>query len=172
MKKFVVAVGASAALAVGVLTAVPASAAPQKPTKPYPDISRFAKLDFEGFQLADKPGIWFSTPSGLNCGIWDDGSTGCTGTIPGAPGGANQVGWFSGESNAHFDNTDQLRFVAGVPQRVLPADNYVEYKNAKCGVTPEGAVYCASSGNYAYSGNQFMVSTSGSWIGPQVYEKE
>ncbi|EUA74366.1 hypothetical protein I541_3743, partial [Mycobacteroides abscessus] len=90
--------GAVAGLAISAGAALPAAADPQK--NPYPDTSKYAKLDFEGFRIADKPGLWFSTPFGLDLGIWEDSSFGCTGTIPGAPGGANQIGWFRGDSSA------------------------------------------------------------------------
>ncbi len=135
----------------------PASA--DKP--PYPDISRYAKVDFESFQIAQKPGVWFSTPFGLDCGIWDDTSFGCTGVIPGSPAGTNQIGWFTGDSAAHFDNTGQPRFDSGQAQKVLPADSYLEYKGTRCATTPDNAVYC-TGGRY---GTQFMVSPTNSWLG-------
>lgn len=129
-------------------------------TPPYPDTSRYAKLDFEGFKLADKPGVWFATPFGLNCGIWDDGSFGCTGNIPGAPPGTNQIGWFTDDSTPHFDNTDTPRFSAGSPQRVLPANNYIEYNGTSCATTPDNSVYC----NHNWLA-KFMISPSQSWLG-------
>lgn len=91
MKRVVVAAGVCAAVSGAVLAGrAPASA--DAPKKPYPDVSRYAKLDFEGFQIDGKPGVWFSSPTGLNCGIWDEGSFGCTEPIPGAPAGTNQIG--------------------------------------------------------------------------------
>lgn len=155
MKRLIVLAGVIAGLA-PVALAAPASA----DSAPYPDISHYAKLDFEGFKIADKPGVWFSTPTGLNCGIWDDGSFGCTGNIPGAPPGTNQIGWFSGDSSAHFDNTDQPRFNAGSPQRVLPANNYIAYNGTSCATTPDNSVYCNHS-----SYQRFLISPTNSWLG-------
>ncbi|AMU71070.1 hypothetical protein PP298_12975 [Mycobacteroides abscessus] len=157
--------GAVAGLAISAGAALPAAADPQK--NPYPDTSKYAKLDFEGFRIADKPGLWFSTPFGLDCGIWEDSSFGCTGTIPGAPGGANQIGWFRGDSAAHFDNTAQLRFSSGQAQRVLPANNYIELGSTRCATTPDNNVYCTGGSNYASYTNQFMVSAGKTWLGAQ-----
>ncbi|MEZ0365270.1 hypothetical protein ACAG26_16440 [Mycobacterium sp. pUA109] len=154
MNRWIGLAGVVAGLSVGV--AAPASADPP----PYPDISRYAKVDFEGFKIANQPGVWFSSPFGLNCGIWDDSSFGCTGNIPGSPAGTNQIGWFSGDSAAHFDNTDQPRFSAGSAQRVLPANNYLEYSGSRCATTPDNAVYCVRYGN-----DKFMVSPTQSWLG-------
>lgn len=159
--------GTVAGLTMAVTAAAPALADP--PKNPYPDTSKYAKLDFEGFRVADKPGLWFSTPFGLNCGIWEDGSFGCTGAIPGSPAGTNQVGWFSGDSAAHFDNTEQLRFSAGQPQRVLPANNYIELAGTRCATTPDNNVYCTRYGasSYASYTDQFMVSSTKTWLGSQ-----
>lgn len=156
--------GAVAGLAISVGAALPAAADPQK--NPYPDTSKYAKLDFEGFRIADKPGLWFSTPFGLDCGIWEDSSFGCTGTIPGAR--RRQPDWLvQGDSSAHFDNTGQPRFSSGQAQRVLPANNYIELGSTRCATTPENNVYCTGGGNYASYTNQFMVSPGKTWLGAQ-----
>lgn len=66
---------------------------------PYPDVNnatKFRQADFEQFLRDDTDGAWFSTPRGLNCAIWIDGSFGCNGSFPGAPAGTNQVAWFPG----------------------------------------------------------------------------
>jgi hypothetical protein len=100
----------------------------------------------------------------LDCGIWDDSSFGCTGAIPGSPNGTNQIGWFAGDGAAHFDNTTQPRFSSGQAQRVLPANNYIEYKNVRCATTPDNGVYCIS-GYYPSTASQFLVNPTGSWLG-------
>ena len=158
MKHVAAAVGACAGVLVAMAAAVPALADP--PKNPYPDTSRYSKLDFEGFQIPRQPGVWFSTPFGLNCGIWDDGSFGCTGAIPGAPAGTNQVGWFTNDEAPHFDNTNQPRFTAGTSQRVLPPNNYIEYAGTDCATTPDNSVYC-SRGYYS----KFMISPTNTWVG-------
>ncbi len=150
---------ASVGLVAGVAALGWAPAAQADPP-PYPDIGRYAKLDFEGFTLAKQPGIWFASPTGLNCGIWDNGSFGCTGPIPGSPAGTNQVGWFPGDAMPHFDETDQPRFAAGTPQRVLPVNNYLEYQGTRCATTPADGVYCTRNGPAS-----FLVTPEDSWLG-------
>ncbi|ODR07811.1 hypothetical protein BHQ15_10255 [Mycolicibacillus koreensis] len=150
---------AGAGLAAG-MAAVGWLPAAQADPPPYPDISRYAKLDFEGFKLDNQPGIWFSSPTGLPCGIWDNGSFGCTGPIPGSPAGTNQVGWFPGDGLPHFDQTDQPRFAAGGPQRVLPANNYLEYHGVRCATTPDNGVYCTRNAPVS-----FLVTPQDSWLG-------
>lgn len=76
---------------------------------PYPDVNnatKFKQADFEQFLRDDTDGAWFSTPRGLTCAIWIDGSFGCNGSFPGAPAGTNQVAWFPGDWRAHFDTTN------------------------------------------------------------------
>ena len=131
-----------------------AVAKPDEPKSPYPDITRYVKQDFEGYRVAGQRGVWFSTPSGLDCGIWEDGSFGCTGAIPDSPAGTNQIGWFTGDNAPHFDNTKQLRFSNedGEAQRVLPASNYLELGDSKCATTPDGGVFCTRN-----SYTQFLI---------------
>lgn len=161
------------AMVFGMLTlfagsAFPASADPAK--SPYPDISRYAKLDFEAFRLGqDNDNVWFRSPSGLNCGIWGDGSFGCTGSIPGAPAGTNQIGSFPEDDQPHFDSTQQPRFVNpnGLPQRVLPRDRYIRLGETVCAVTDNDSVYCSgkSPSTYPYDRNQFLVGPASTYLG-------
>ena len=156
--KFSVVGGVCAGLIAGVVSAPLVLADP--PKSPYPDTSKYAKLDLERFKLADQPGVWFSAPFGLDCGIWDNGNFGCTGSIPGAPAGTNQIGWFTGDSAPHFDNTGQARFTSGQPQRVLPSNNYIEYAGTTCATTPQAQVFCTRG--YA---TKFMISATQTWLG-------
>lgn len=135
-------------IAVGIALGIAAPAIAD-PVKPYPDLSAYTKLDWMGFQAEDNPGVWFSTPTGLNCGIWTDGSYGCNGALPG---GGNQVAWFPGDDAVHVDATDQPAFVAGVAHKLLPPKSYVVYRGVKCGVTQGNDLYCSSS-----SVHDFMV---------------
>ncbi|MEU9806950.1 hypothetical protein [Mycobacterium sp. NPDC050853] len=156
------------------------AAANAEPPSPYPDISRYAKVDFESYRLPpNDDGFWFSTPGGLNCGIWADGSFGCTGAIPGAPAGANQIGWFRGDGQPHFDETQQPRFTnpGGLVQRVIPRNSYIAVNQGTgngdtttCAVTDTNGVYCFKSGTWkgaggAYSATRFIVSPPVTHIG-------
>jgi len=64
------------------------------PPSPFPDanlILRYYDLvRYDDYFTDSVGGVWFSTPLGLNCGIWDRGSFGCTGDIRGAPAGYEQ----------------------------------------------------------------------------------
>ncbi|TDZ44594.1 hypothetical protein CCUG63695_04653 [Mycobacteroides franklinii] len=171
---------AAGALAVGGLLGVPVSANAEPAKSPYPDISRYAKVDFESYRLSpNDDDFWFSTPAGLNCGIWADGSFGCTGSIPGAPAGTNQIGWFNGDSLPHFDQTQQPRFTnpGGLAQRVIARDNYIAVvqgtgtgDTTTCAVTDSDSVYCFKSGTWkgaggAYAAVRFIVGPSVTYIG-------
>lgn len=118
--------------------AVPVIAAPPA----YPDIAGYNIWDARGYVVAEHSGVWFSSPWGLNCGIWDEGDFGCTGIIPGAPTNANQIGWFDGDSAVHYDTTQELRFYTGQPQRPLLARTVIEYRGTTCATTPDMSVYC------------------------------
>lgn len=172
---------AAGVLAMGITVIPPAQA---DPPSPYPDISRYAKFDTEAFRLGqDQDNVWFRSPRGLDCGIWADGSFGCTGAIPGAPAGTNQVGWFRGDfavNPVHFDETQQPRFInpGGLPQRVLPRNSYIavtdKTENADtttCAVTGDDGVYCFKTGTWkgaggAYWGARFLVGPTSSYLGP------
>jgi hypothetical protein len=165
-RRLIVVLGLACAAALP--AAGPAVADPPK-SDPYPDISRYVKLDSEGFALDGQPGVWFSTPTGLNCGITDGpgyGSFGCTGPIPGAPAGTNQIAWFSGDGDPRFDITGHPVFSAGVPQRVLPPGSYIDYQYSRCAVTPDNGVYC-DGGKYPYATGRFLVTPTASWLGEQ-----
>lgn len=140
---------------------------------PYPDISRYAKLDFEEFRLgAPAPegtgDLWFSTPQGLNCAILDGGSSfGCNGPIPGAPAGTNQIGSFPGDQQSHYDNTERPRFTnpGGLPQRLLPPQRYIQSGVVTCAVTDTKSVYCRGLSYSVDDTNQFLVGAGSSRLG-------
>lgn len=78
------------ALALGLMGGSPMSALADPDISadpnPYPDVNnatKFRQADFEQFLRDDTDGAWFSTPRGLNCAIWIDGSFGCNGSFPG-----------------------------------------------------------------------------------------
>lgn len=174
LKEWVVAVSAIAA---GGLLGMSVVANAEPPKSPYPDLGRYAKVDFESYRLSpDDDDYWFSTSAGLNCGIWADGSFGCTGAIPGAPAGANQIGWFQGDWQPHFDETQQPRFVnpQGRAQQVIPRQSYIVVNQSAasvtCAVTDADGVYCfktgfGKGGSGAYAAARFIVSPPVTYIG-------
>src|SRR5882757_3596724 len=111
-------VGFLACALIGVGIAAPASAVPAQ--SPYPDTTQYKRVvDFEKFKVTDEDGIWFTTLTGLYCGIGEDGSYGCSGDLPGAPSGENEVGWFPGDPFPRLYHTDEPRFASGSRQTVL-----------------------------------------------------
>jgi hypothetical protein len=143
--------------------AIPGHADPAvAPTSPFPEMSRisawYKQLEPDQFFIPDKPGVWFLSPSGLNCGIWVWGSFGCTGEIPGAPEGDNHIAWFNGNRGVHHGWTAAIQFPAGQAQRALPPGSYVTYESTTCAVTPDNNTFCAH-GEF-----KFLTTSAGTWF--------
>jgi hypothetical protein len=141
--RWLVAIGSAIGLAFA--SAIPGHAEPIADVpNPYPDMSLvtawYDQHQPDEFFLPDRPGVWFLTPSGINCGIWTWGSFGCVGNIPGA--GNNHIAWFNGNRAVHYGWTASIGFPAGQAQRPLPPRSYVTYESTTCAVTPEGNTYC------------------------------
>jgi hypothetical protein len=124
---------------------IPAHAEPD-PDNPYPDMKLVAAwynpLAAEEFFIPEARGVWFVSPSGLNCGIWTWGSFGCAGAIPGAPPGIDRIAWYNGNRAVHYGWTAAIGFPAGQAQRPLPPNSYVTYESTTCVVTTENNLYC------------------------------
>jgi hypothetical protein len=156
--------GLLAGVAVGVGAAAPASAVPTQ--NPYPDITQFERVvDLEKFKVTDKEGIWFSTPVGQYCGIGDDGGYGCSGVLPGAPPGVNEVAWFPGDPFPRLYHTDEPRFASGAGQSIINHRTFVEFRGSRCGVTENSAIYCMHGDD---PNSQIMVTTGMTWRGPDA----
>jgi hypothetical protein len=156
--------GLLAGIAVGVGAAAPAAAVPTE--RPYPDITQFKRvIDLEKFKVIDKEGIWFSTPVGQHCGIADDGSYGCSGDLPGAPPGENEVAWFPGDPSPRLYHTDEPRFDSGTGQSIINMRTYVEFRGSRCGVTENSAIYCMHGDD---PNSQIMVTTGMTLRGPDA----
>ncbi|WP_273735261.1 hypothetical protein [Mycolicibacterium septicum] len=114
---------------------------------PYPEMTHitgwYSEHPPEEFFIPDHPGVWFLTPSGMNCGIWDRGGFGCTGDIPGAPPGTNAIAWLNGNRAVHYGWTAAIQFPPGQGQRPLPPRSYVTYNSTTCAITPDGNTFCA-----------------------------
>jgi len=141
--RWLVVVASAIGLAFG--SAIPVRAEPPGDVpNPFPDRSLitawYTQLQPDEFFLPDRPGVWFLTPFGLNCGIWTWGSFGCTGDIPGA--GNNHIAWYNGNRAVHYGWTAAVQFPAGQAQRPLPPRSYVTYESTTCAVTPDSNTYC------------------------------
>jgi hypothetical protein len=118
----------------------------------------YTPLTPDEFFIPDQPGVWFLSPSGLNCGIWVWGSFGCTGDIPGAPPGDNHIAWFNGNRAVHHGPTAAIQFPAGQAVRTLPTRSYVTYESTTCATTPDSNTYCAH-GEF-----KFLITPQGTWL--------
>lgn len=146
-----------------VATAIPGHAEPPGgPVNPFPEMAQitafYNELPPDRFFIPDHPGVWFLSPSGLNCGIWIWGSFGCAGDIPGAPAGDNHIAWFNGNRGVHHGWTAAVQYPAGQAQQTLPPRSYVTFESTTCAITPDGNVYC-THGEF-----KFLTTPQGTWF--------
>jgi hypothetical protein len=132
------------------------------PADPFPDMSHvsawYDEIEPDHFFIPDHPGVWFLTPGGLNCGIWDKGSFGCAGDIPGAPPGTDHIAWFNGNRSVHYGWTAGIQFPAGQADQTLPPRSYVTYNSTTCAIKPDGSAYCGH-GEF-----KFLMTQVGTWF--------
>lgn len=149
--------------------ATPAGAAPPDTDGygPFPDealiTAWYDRVAPEDLFIPGASGVWFLTPSGLNCGIWTWGSVGCTGDIPGLPPGEHHIAWFNGNRSVHHGLTAAMQFPGGQAQRTLQPRSYVTYATpgageTTCAVTPEGNTYCG------HGMFKFLTTPQGTWF--------
>lgn len=133
-------------LAFGTLPAGHADPAGDAPASPFPTVEHimdwYIRQEPEKFFIPDHPGVWFLSPAGHNCGIWDKGSFGCAGDIPGAPPESNHIAWFNGNRAVHHGWTAAIQFPPGQADQPLPPRSYVTYNSTTCAITPNGSTYC------------------------------
>jgi hypothetical protein len=158
--RWAVMIGSAIALVLG--TAIPGRADPagESAGSPFPDMAYitawYTQRDPDEFLTPT--GVWFSTPSGLTCGIWAWGSFGCIGDIPGAPPGDDHIAWFNGNRAVHHGWTAAIQFPAGQAERTLPPRSYVTYNSTTCAITPDSNTYCGH-GEF-----KFLITPQGTWI--------
>jgi hypothetical protein len=144
--RWLVAIGSAIVLTLADAIPVHADPPPAAPGSPFPDVSVIAQyytqLQPEEFFIPSHPGVWFLSPSGLNCGIWDRGGFGCSGDYPGAPPGDDHIAWFNGNRDMHHGWTAAIQFPPGQAQRPLPPLSYVNYNSTTCAVTADSNTYC------------------------------
>jgi hypothetical protein len=132
------------------------------PVSPFPEMSHiavwFTQLDPEQFFIPDQPGVWFLSPSGLNCGIWHWGSFGCAGDIPGAPPDVHDIGWFNGNRAVHYGWTAAIQFPPGQALQTLPPRSYVTYESTTCATMPDNGTYCGH-GDF-----QLLMNQASTWL--------
>lgn len=138
--------GLSALLVLAMAVLLSAAAAhaepPEDPNNPYPDLRYFTEISADPYQVPGQ-GVWFTSPSGLNCGIWWRGSFGCAGdSIPGAPPDVHQIGWYTGDTRVHYDWTMAVRFPQARGALTLPPLSYIQSEGTTCATPFDGGTYC------------------------------
>jgi hypothetical protein len=134
------------------------------PSSPFPSayliLDYYNKVKYDDYFTSSAGGVWFSTPLGLNCGIWDRGSFGCTGDIRGAPPGTTNVGWVDGNIVTRYDWLLGVQFLPARAERDLLPRNYIEYNGTRCATMADSSTYC-SRGPY-----RFFVTPTQTWLSP------
>ena len=129
---------------------------------PYPKdnvvLTSYTRLDPADYFLPGLYGVYFLSPTGLNCGIWLRGSFGCSGLLPGAPLGTDHIGWFNGDTNVHHDLAIAIGFPNAHAQQILPPHSYLNWNETTCATTGDGSTYC-------YRGMfRFFVTPNGTYL--------
>jgi hypothetical protein len=135
-------------------------------SNPYPELRYFTEIDAAPYALGDspaadlpdQPGVWFVTAQGLNCGIWFRGSFGCTGDIPGAPAGTQQIGWITGDTRVHYDWTIAIRFPPSRGSMTIPPLSYITSEGTTCATTLDASTYC-ERGPF-----RFLITPTHTWL--------
>ena len=149
-----------------IAAAPPATAEPNggSETSPYPStyliLNYYNKTPVEDYFTNSAGGVWFTTPLGLNCGIWDRGSFGCTGDIRGAPPGTTNIGWVNGNIVTRYDWLLGAQFPPGRAERDLPPRSFIEYNGTRCSTMADTSTYC-QRGPF-----RFLVTPSKTWLSP------
>ncbi|WP_156688358.1 hypothetical protein [Mycobacterium sp. Marseille-P9652] len=142
---------ATLSMVLGVLAAAApfASADPiDKPIEPnpYPPdsvvLTSYTRVDPADYFMPGLYGVYFLSPTGLNCGVWLRGSFGCEGVLPGAPPGTDHIGWFNGDTTVHHDPFIAIGFPHVRAARVMPPRSYVNWNETTCVITADNSTYC------------------------------
>ena len=116
------------------------------PHNPYPTdnvvLATYTRVDPADFFIPGLYGVYFLSPTGLNCGIWLRGSFGCEGNLPGTPPGTDHIGWFNGDTRAHYDPFVAIGFPHVQAGSVLPPRSYINWNETTCVSTADGSTYC------------------------------
>ena len=136
----------------------PAAADPVPPSIPNP----FAYMPVNPANYTVNGGRWFAFagPPGVVC-VLDiiNGEYGCSGPLPGAPGGANLVS--AGPSGMPaFTTTGTPKYATAGAVLPLPPNTRLSYRQVACGVDDAGVVACLNTGEQV----GFVVGPQGSFV--------
>jgi hypothetical protein len=138
-----------------------ASADPDAPPPPpIPDVNVYTPLNPADYAVLGGTWYAFAGPPGVICIInRQNGDYGCSGPLPGAPGGANLVsGGQSGPPT--FSTTAEPLFSAAGPVKSLPPNTRLSFREISCGIDAAGGVACLNARDQV----GFVVSSAGSFV--------
>ncbi len=127
------------------MLAVPGAAWAEPDAGPVlPNVNAYAPVSPVDYTVMN--GFWyaFAGPEGVTCVMnRQTGGYGCSGPLPGAPGGANLVS--GGPSGAPgFANADRPLFSAAGAVKPLPPNTRLSFRDVSCGVDAGGTVACVN----------------------------
>ena len=130
------------------------------PPPPIPDVNVYTPINPAEYAVLGGTWYAFAGPPGVTCIInRQNGDYGCSGPLPGAPGGANLVS--AGQAGAPaFSTTPQPLFAAAGPVKPLPANTRLSFRDISCGVDAAGVVACLNAREQV----GFVVSPGGSFV--------
>jgi hypothetical protein len=137
------------------------SADPDTPAPPpIPDVNAYTPLNPAEYAVLGGTWYAFAGPPGVTCIInRQNGDYGCSGPLPGAPGGANLVS--GGQAGAPtFSTTAQPLFSAAGAVKPLPANTRLSFREISCGVDGAGVVACLNAREQV----GFVVGSAGSFV--------
>ncbi|CAN5638253.1 hypothetical protein BH09ACT7_BH09ACT7_25000 [soil metagenome] len=129
------------------------------PSPPPPNVNALPPISPVDYAVMGDRYYAFATPDGLTCAFErTNGSYGCSGPIPAAPGGANLVsGGPWGEPG--FASTGAPVFGALGPVKPLPVNTRLSFRNISCGVDAAGSTTCTNSADQS----GFVLTPAGSY---------
>ena len=142
----------------GLLGAATAGAQPD-PGPTFPNVGAFMPVNPADYTVNGGRWLGFAGPAGVVC-VMDvfKGDYGCSGPLPGAPQGANQVSAGPNGAPAFATSTDPYAAVG--PVKPLPPNTRLTYRFIFCGADDTGAVACLNSKDQV----GFVVGPNGTFI--------
>jgi hypothetical protein len=135
-----------------------ADPAPDPAPPPAPNVNAFAPVSPVDFAVGD--GVYaFAGPDGVTCVMAKANRTyGCSGALPGAPGGANILtGGAFGEPG--FSVADRPLYQFDKPVLAIKPNTRISMGTVSCGVDAGGAVICVNS----FDQTGFVVGSAGTY---------
>lgn len=127
---------------------------------PLPNVNAYTPISPVGYTVNNGQWYAFAGPTGVTCILnRANGDYGCSGPLPGAPGGANLVS--AGAVGAPtFSAAPGSLFAAAGPVKSLPPNTRLSFREVSCGVDGAGVVACVNSRDQV----GFVVGPSGSFV--------